>query len=325
MKKTILLFIGAFCLASCGKKGAQPAADTNATTDSYVVSTLAGGQNTAYFPEDGTGPTATFSNILNMATDVAGNIYVTDDNLIRKITPTGVVTTLFPKLKFNALFGITTDAAGNFYISDENANIIEKITQGGVISSFAGNGIQGSLNGISMNSEFSNPRDMVSDASNNFYIIDGNTFIRKISSNGLVSIFANIFVKSIAIDALGNIYAASIYDVYKITPSGTITLIAGNSIYGSIGGATNVPFTGISSIAVDPTGNIYVLDGDSIIRKITPSGVASVFAGNGTFGRQDGPALKAEFGNPHNIIADAYGNIYVSENNSGCIRKISKK
>ncbi len=107
-----------------------------------MVSTLAGGTSYSWQPVvDGTGTGATFWQPHGISIDSAGNLYVTDSGLIRKITPNGVVTTLAGRAgvgnvdgtgataKFNLLNGITVDSAGNLYVVDRNNNTIRKIQQ----------------------------------------------------------------------------------------------------------------------------------------------------------------------------------------------------
>jgi hypothetical protein len=117
---------------------------------SCTVSTLAGNDNALSI--DGTGAAASFNNPVAITTDKSGNVYVTDgtDNIIRKITPAGVVTTLAGSgqagsangigtaASFNSPKGLVADAAGNIYVADGNNWAIRKITPAGVVTTFAG-------------------------------------------------------------------------------------------------------------------------------------------------------------------------------------------
>ncbi len=108
-----------------------------------VVTTLAGSITSGH--ADGTGAAASFNYPADMAVDVFGNVYVTDEynNLIRKITPEGVVTTLSGSTtsgttngdgataRFNYPCGITVDGSGNLYIGDMNNHTIRKLVQTG--------------------------------------------------------------------------------------------------------------------------------------------------------------------------------------------------
>src|ERR1022692_2314329 len=136
---------------------------------SRVVATLAGGSHNPISP-DGTGTAASFSNPTGVAVDAAGNVYVADadNNLIRKISPSGVVTTLAGILNSNSgglalnLYnptGVAVDAAGNVYAAEQGNDLIRKISPSGVMTILAGAGncCSGSVNGVGMAARFASP------------------------------------------------------------------------------------------------------------------------------------------------------------------------
>lgn len=160
-------------------------------TPEGLVSTLAG--STQGFA-DGTGAAAQFNHPNGVATDVAGNVYVSDtyNYIIRKITPLGVVTTLAgstqgfadgigASAQFNLPIRLATDAAGNVYIADSNNNKIRKITPEGVVSTLAGS-TKGFADGTGASALFNGPVAVATDASGNVYVADMiNNKIRKIT------------------------------------------------------------------------------------------------------------------------------------------------
>nr|WP_082855846.1 hypothetical protein [Mucilaginibacter sp. L294] len=132
---------------------------------------------------------------------------------------------------------------------------------------------------------------------------------------------------AVATDAAGNIYVADSYNsvIRKITPGGVTTTVAGTGTFGYTDGpADKAQFYVPSGLVIDATGNIFVADlGNNIIRKITPAGVVSSFAGNGSSGSGDGTGSAATFSGPAGIAMDANGNFYVTDSNNNLIRKIT--
>lgn len=128
-------------------------------TSSGAISTFAG--TGAIGADNGAASAASFYYPNSVATDAAGNVYVSDgiNNLIRKITPDGTVSTLAGSgtagaidstgtaASFNDPAGLVVDAAGNVYVADSGNNLIRKITPAGVVTTIAGNGQPGDMNG----------------------------------------------------------------------------------------------------------------------------------------------------------------------------------
>ncbi|PWU15996.1 MAG: hypothetical protein C5B50_14245 [Verrucomicrobia bacterium] len=211
-------------------------------TPAGVVTTLAGFAGLAG-SANGTGTNAQFYGPTGVAVDGAGNVYVadTDNSTIRKVTPTGAVSTLAGlagsfgsadgssnNARFYYPFGVALDGATNVYVADTLNNTIRKITPAGVVSTLAGQaGISGSVDGTGTNALFNNPSGLVMDSATNLYVADKyNNTIR------------------------------------KITPAGLVSTLAGQAgIFGSSDGAgTNALFYYPSSVAVDAAANLYVAD-----------------------------------------------------------------
>lgn len=217
-------------------------------TSSGIVSTFAGNGNIG--SANGKDTSASFYEPLGVTVDTNGNVYVADrfNNLIRKITPTGIVSTLAGNINggsangigtnatFNQPFGVAVDASGNVFVADTYNHLIRKITPTGVVSTLAGSGIIGNSNG-----------------------------------NGVAASFNHPF--GIAVDATGNIFVADSYNnlIRKITPIGEVSTIAGSGIKGSTNGiGTSASFNEPFGITVDANENIYVSDRlNHLIRKIS--------------------------------------------------------
>jgi sugar lactone lactonase YvrE len=238
--------------------------------------------------------------------------------------------------------GIAVDTDGNMYVADAENHRIRKITPGGVVSTLAGSGTSGSADGVGTAAQFYSPRAVAVDATGNIYVADGiNNKIRKITPAGEVSTLAGsgasgfadgqgtsakfYFPKGIAVDASGNIYVADDINhrIRKITPTGTVSTIAGSTVGVTEGIGTAAKFNTPVGIAVDASGNIYVADDENErIRKITTNGTVSTLAGGFLQGFTDGVGGDAQFRSPTGLAIDASGNIYVADRHNHSIRKI---
>jgi len=243
---------------------------------------------------------------------------------------------------FNGPTGVAVDASGNIYVADYGNNEIRKISTTGVVSTLAGNGTQGSINGAGNTATFNGPTSVAVDQSGNIYVADdNNNQIRKITSAGLVSTLAGsdstgavdgigaaayFFGPSgVACDAQGNVYVADAGNnlIRMVTPAGSTSTIAGNINAGATNGALlSSSFNNPTGIALDRSGNIYVADMlNNLIRKISGNQVTT-FAGSDTSASINGQGTAAGFYFPNSIATDASGNVYVTEYVSDLIRKI---
>ncbi|HSZ24538.1 MAG TPA: NHL repeat-containing protein [Cytophagaceae bacterium] len=240
--------------------------------------------------------------------------------------------------------GLSVDALGNIYVGDVFNNMIRKITSNGVVTTVAGSGSYGKLNGIGTAASFWFPYGVVVDDSDNIYVGDhNNNLIRKINSSGVVSTFAGtgtsgstngistsasfFHCQGLAIDASGNLYIADTGNhlIRKITPTGIVSTVAGTAgVAGNTNGTgTAASFNYPSSIAIDASGNLYVADSfNNLIRKIDPSGVVTTLAGSGAVGSTNAIGIAASFNQPSGVAIDASGNLYVADSYNNLIRKI---
>jgi len=270
-------------------------------TAGSVVTTLAGSLNPG--SANGTGSSASFNYPTGVAVDDSGNVYVADygNNMIRKITAAGMVTTLagsgsqgsFNGIANTATFyapaGLAVDDSGNVYVADQGNNLIRKISTNGIVTTVAGSGAIGSVNGIGTAAAFNQPASVALDAGRNIYVADRN--------NNLIR---------------------------KISPSGIVTTLAGSGNTGSATGTgTDASFYYPTGIAVDASGNIYVADyANCMIRKVTSFGLTITLAGSGVPGAINGYYINAQFNGPTGVAVDSYGNVYVADQGNNLIRKI---
>lgn len=281
-------------------------------TPGGTVTTLAGSAGNSG-STDGNGNNARFNNPNGVAVDSAGNVYVGDthNNIVRKITPGGIVTTLAgtagsagstdgtgSAARFNFPTGVAVDNAGNLYVADFDSNTIRVGVpvakyEPYVISTLAGfPGSAGSNDGTGSGARFYFPSGVAMDNAGNLYVADQkNCTIRKITPGGMVTTLAGLAGSSGSADGTGS--AARF----------------------------NTPW----GVSVDSAGNVYVADYyNYTVRKITPSGVVTTLAGlAGQSGSADGTGNAARFKYPSGIAVDGAGNVYVADYGNDTIRKIS--
>jgi hypothetical protein len=278
-------------------------ATTNAAPAATTVTTLAGSGNTG--STNGTGVGASFHFPVGAAVDALGDVYVADNgnNSIRMVTSAGAVTTVAGSgakgwadgtgtgASFSAPWGVALDSSRNLYVADKDNNRIRKVTSAGVVTTLAGSATKGATDGTGTAASFNNPTGVAVDTAGNVYVTDyGNNEIRKITSAGVVTTWAGNAILSGSTDGTGT--AASFY--------------------------------GPSGIAMDSSGNLYVADANNNrIRKITPSGAVTTWAGSSARGSTDGTSTAASFYGPSGVAIDASDDLYVADANNNKIRKIN--
>jgi len=265
-----------------------------------MVTTLAGSGTAGAI--DGIGTAASFNDPRGITTD-GSNLYVSDtsNHKIRMIViSTGVVTTLAGSgtagaiddtgtaASFNMPSGITTDGI-NLYVADISNNKIRKIVIAtGVVTTLAGSGTAGVVDGTGTTASFNHPNGVTTDGSNLFVADYYNHEIRKI-----------------------------------VIATGVVTTLAGTGTAGAIDGTgTAASFNFPNSLTTDGS-NLYVADtSNSKTRKVViATGVVTTLAGSGRAGAADGTGTAASFNSPAGMTTDGVS-VYVSELGNHKIRKI---
>jgi len=228
---------------------------------------------------------------------------------------------------------------GSLYATDQSNDKIRKISPSGVVSTFAGS-TRGHSDGVGLNAQFTIPSGIVLGSDGIFYVSEFHQ-IRTITGNGVVGTLAGSRDKYGDLDgpgataqlygpfnidraANGNLYVSDIYNykIRQIAPDGTVSTLAGGGESGHNNGTgIQAKFFNPSGIKVGTDGNVYVTEYASI-RKITPAGVVTTFAG-GEYGYADGNLTTAKFRDPYGMTLASDGTMYVADTQNNKIRKIS--
>jgi uncharacterized protein (TIGR03437 family) len=272
----------------------------NALSQVYTIGDIAGMDRL----RDGqAASSAPLRNPTSVVVDPSGSVYIADadDNRIRKVSASGIITTVAgtglpgyagdrgpaANAALNSPAGLALDSSGNLLFADRGNFVVRRIAPDQTINTIAGTGLPG-------------------------YTGDGGA-----------ALSARMQPVAVAVDSAGNIYVddSANYRIRIINPQNNITTYAGTGQAG-FGSALNQPATqtpiGITAgIAVDSRGNVYFSDlGNSIVWMVTPSGSMSTFAGSGLMGFiNDGVPATMELMVPTGLALDAQGNLYICDIN----------
>ncbi len=274
----------------------------------------------------------------SVAVDYQGSLFVADAVTfsIHQVSAAGVVSTVAGNgdccysgdggLARNALLnlapwggGLAVDGQGSLYIADTANQRVRKVSPLGIITTVAGNGVSNGYSGDggpAIGAQLNYPSNVAVDSRGNVYIADsGNAVIRKVSPSGIISTVAQGGGRALAVDQADNLYFLDASGVRKLSASGNITTFTTTQF--------NLPY----GAAVDSAGNLYIAEAGaagSRVRKITPAGVITTVAGNGTAGYSGdgGPAAGAQLNGPVAIAADSTGNIYIADSYNARIRVV---
>jgi hypothetical protein len=182
------------------------------------------------------------------------------------------------------------NASGDLFVAEYGGHRIRRITPAGVVTTFAGSGTASSIDATGTAASFNGPTGLAFDASGDLFVAE---------------------------------YGG--HRIRRITPAGVVTTFAGS---GSPGGAdgtgTAASFNQPIALAFNAAGDLFVADsGSHRIRRITPAGVVTTFAGSGSPGGTDGTGTAASFNRPHDLTFNASGDLFVADQSGHRIRRIT--
>ena len=332
-----------------------------------TIDTFAGTGNCGYSGDGGRASAAMFSPVTSLVFDSQGNLLVADsaNRRIRKISPSGVVTTIAGNGSFGysgdggpatqaslgAPRAIALDAAGNMYIADTSNYVIRLVDTAGIVHTVAGNhtfGYSGD-NGPAIAAQIGSPNGVAVDSNGNFYVADSNNYIRKVDTTGVITSIAGTGFSGntgdggpgtsaaigfpTALLASGNVlYIGTISSVWTLDVSTDIIhLYAGavnaNGFAGDGGLAVSAYFNNIVAFALDSSGNLLLADSENDrVREINSgSQTVSTIAG-GSFGEgRRGVDASLNLNFGGHIATDTAGNLYIADTENNLIRKVSPK
>jgi trimeric autotransporter adhesin len=312
------------------------------------VTTIAGNGLLSRSGDGGAATAAQLNGPLGVAVDAAGNIYIADtmNNVVRKVSG-GTITTFAgngsvgsggdgsaaTSAQLNGPQGLALDSAGNLYIADTLNNRVRKVSNG-TISTVAG-----------ANNELNLPFAVAVDSAGNLYVAEfGASRVSKIAAGGGVSVFAGNGVagfggdggpatsamlknpQAVAVDTAGNVYIGDTgNNRVRVVAGGTIRTVAGNGLGGYDRDGVAAAGTQVGNpvaVAVDASGNVYIGDGSSRIRKVFSNGLISTIAGNGSRGYSGdgGSATSATINGPSALAVAPSGNVYIADTNNNSVR-----
>jgi uncharacterized protein (TIGR03437 family) len=282
--------------------------------------------------------------------DGSGGIYVADSGNLRILrrTATGAVFPIAGKL--DSARDVAVDPMGNLFIADGHR--VRLLSPLGLATTFAGDGTFGYVGdgGSAMSAVLNGPAGVAVGEDGTIYIADErNHRVRKVSSSGAISTVAGTGIPAISVDGLpavstsldapegllldstGVLWIGEYLGnrVRKLTPGGIMQPVAGNGTAGFNGDsrlATSAQLRAPGQAALDTTGNLYIADsGNHRIRKVTPQGMITTYAGTGSsgFDGDGGQAISAHLSLPRGVAVDAAGNVFIADTGNNCVRKVA--
>ncbi len=297
------------------------------------VSTLAGDGSPAF--RDGTQPA--FSDPFGVAVAIDGTIYVADageSNRIRKIAPDGTVTTLAggnegfsdgvgAAASFNTPSALALASDGNLFVADTANNRIRKITPEGQVSTVAGDGAAGYVDGPAAQAQFNGPMGVAVDARGNIYVADTyNDRIRMIATDGQVSTIAGVGTPGYADDDRTSALFDTPSGIAVATDGSIIVSDTGNDRLRKISPEGNVTTLPVNEELSNPVGLALSHDNFIYVTELDRSRVVQI-APDGTL-REIASGFNQPTGIAINPRSDRPAELYIADSGNYLLRKLDQ-
>ncbi len=345
---------GAIAADSGGNVYFANAATVFRLDQSGTLTRIAGNARLGYSGDGGPATSAQLFYVNGLAVDGAGNVFISDGSRIRRISPSGIITTVAgtgtagysgdggpaTEAQLNLLSngGLAVDGAGNLFFAASNR--VRMVAPSGIITTVAGNGMCcSSGDGGPATSAQLGAGGIAVDSGGNLFIADANR-VRKVSPNGIITTVAGngtfgfsgdggpatsaeVAPNGLAVDGSGDLFIADAnVSIRKVSPAGIITTVA--QVYGH---DSSGQMCGTSGLAADSAGNLFVSDFSCArISKVGVDGMTTVVAGSAnrtsSFSGDGGPAINAQLSQPSDVAVDGGGNVYIADFGNGRIRKV---
>jgi len=288
-------------------------------TSAEIITTVAGNGVQGFSGDGGLATSAELDSPAGLALDAAGDLYIADSHnqRVREVNAaTGIIVTIAgtgaagfsgdggaaTAARLDLPTALALDSAGSIYVADSGNHRVRRIAAAtGVITTIAGNGIEAFAgdNGPASAASIDSPNGLVLDAAGNLYIADThNGRVRMVSAaTGLISTVAGAGVLG------GNV----------------------QSFGGDNGAATAAGLALPRGLAMDAAGNLYFADSaNHRIRRISPTGVITTIAGQGTetFAGDNAPAVSASLDSPQSVAVSPTGLLTLADSGNQRVRQL---
>ena len=277
-----------------------------------IITTFAGTGVALWSGDGGQATAAQINSPASLATDASGNVYIGSVGAIRKVSPTGIISTVAGTgtsgdsgidgspanaAQINRVDGLALDAAGNLFFTDLFRGRVRKVDTAGNIFNIAGTGTNGA------------------------FVADGVPAV-----GAVLDLPAGILVEA---DGSLIVIVGGQHRVRKIIPGGNITTIAGTgtaSTSGDGGQAIAATLNVPRGLTRDGAGGFIVGEqSGQRVRKIAADGIITTLIGNGTIANSGdgGLATAASIATPRGVSLDTAGNLFITSFFNHIVRKIA--